>query len=97
MIGHKSPNDMHVVIKSPVLLTRKKPDCDRTMTRKNQTFSHSLTFRKKKKNPKKTNETEPVRTSSVWFKPDLCTPCRYASIAIILKKNGPELHVLQPN
>ena len=52
MIGHKSPNDMHVVIKSPVLLTRKKPDCDRTMTRKNQTFSHSLTFHKKK-NPQK--------------------------------------------
>ena len=31
-----------------------------------------------------------------WFELDLCTPCKYALIAIILKKNGPELHVLQP-
>ena len=44
----------YIVIKSPVLLTRKKTDCDQTMTGKNQTFSCSSTFScKKKKKPKK--------------------------------------------
>ena len=54
-------------------------------------FDHSM-----KKKPKKADETEPVWTGLVRFEPDLCSPCKYALFATILKKNGQELHVLQP-
>ena len=46
--------------------------------------------------PEKTDETELVWTGLAWFELDLCSPCKYASFATILKKNGQELHVLQP-
>ena len=45
---------------------------------------------------KKTDETELVSSGLAWFKPDLCISCKYALFATILKKNGQELHVLQP-
>ena len=51
-------------------------------TRKKRDFQ--LQFDLSKKN--KTNKTEL----------DLCSPCKYASFTTILKKNGQELHVLQP-
>ena len=49
-----------------------------------------------KKKTKKTDETELVRTSLARLELDTCSPCKYASFATILKKNGQELHVLQP-
>ena len=49
-----------------------------------------------KKKPKKTDETKPVWTGLALFELDLCSLCKYASFATILKKNGQELHVLQP-
>ena len=49
-----------------------------------------------KKKIEKTDETEPVWTGLARFEPDQCSPCKYASFATILKKNGQELHALQP-
>ena len=81
--------------KSPVHRTGKKTRLRPDWTGKNQTFSCSLTIPWKRK-PKKTSEIEPVWMVLARFELDLCSPCKYALFTIILKKNGQELHVVQP-
>ena len=87
--------DQLVGIKSPVHRTKKKPDWDQTGPEKTRLSVAVQPFHEKE-NRKKTDETEPVWTGLARLKLDLCSPCKYASFATILKKNGQELHVLQP-